>query len=490
MFMGHEQSLFFVFFVYGLAFFGMGLAMAMESGRGSALADGRALRSLAGFGLIHGTHEWLESYLAQAATLGASLPAWLPWLRLGLLVGSFSLLLLFSFQALRLVEAPKPRSFMFVYAALACYVIIILISAMLTYQAGTVPWSSVLDALARYLLAVPASMLAALGLRARSLKTFELSAKLSANLNVVSISFGLYALSQLFVHPISIFPANLINEETFIFFAGFPIQIVRAGAAVVITIGLLRATQETDRIRQMELLSAQKARLDALEQQQEIRRELLRHTVRAQEDERARIARELHDETAQSLTAFSLELATLKHNLPRRDASNRTVERLLDLSREMSQSLYRLMTGLRPMHLDELGVGQAVRALVDRDYTPAGFAIPVEVTGAPRRLDPIAETVLFRVAQEALTNIARHAGVKEGSVVINYGPKQVSLRVSDRGRGFNPTENFHPPHGWGLEGMKERVESVGGRLQIESAPGNGTTIEALIPVAPGGKEQT
>jgi signal transduction histidine kinase len=488
--MGHEQSLFLLFFAYGLAFFGMGLAMAMESGRGSALADGRVLRPLAGFGLTHGAHEWLESYLLQATILGASLPAWLPWLRLGLLVGSFSLLLLFSFQALRLVETPKMRDFMFVYMTLACYVIFILVSALLTYQAGTVPWPNVLDALARYLLAVPASILAALGLRARGLKTFELSTKLSANLNVASIGFGGYALTQLFVHPISMFPANLINEEVFITNAGFPIQMIRAAAAVVITVCLLRATQETDRIRQVELLSAQKAQLEALKQQQEIRRELLRHIVRAQEEERARIARELHDETAQSLTAFSLELATLKTSLPRRAASNRTVERLLDLSREMSQSLYRLMTGLRPMQLDELGVNQAIRALVDRDHTPNGFAIPVEVTGAPRRLDPIVETVLFRVAQESLTNIARHAGVKEGSVVIAYGPKQVSLRVSDRGRGFNPTENFHPPHGWGLEGMKERVESVGGTLQIESAPGNGTTIEALIPVTPGGKEQT
>ena len=487
--MGHEQSLFWFFFVYGLAFFGMGLAMAMESGRGSALADGRILRPLAGFGLIHGTHEWLESYLLQATALGTSLPTWLPWLRLGLLVSSFSLLLLFSFQALRLVEEPKPRDFMFVYVALVCYVIIILISATFTYQAGTVPWISTLDALARYLLAVPASMLAALGLRARSLKTRERSAKLSTNLNVVSISFGLYALTQLFVQPISMFPASVINEDMFLTIAGFPIQMIRTMMAVIITICLLRATQETDHIRQVELLSAQKARLEALEQQQEIRRELLRHTVRAQEEERARIARELHDETAQSLTALSLELATLKNTLPRRAASNRTVERLLDLSRQVSQSLYRLMTGLRPMQLDELVVNQAIRALVDRDYTPVEFTIPMEVTGTPRRLDPIVETVLFRVAQEALTNIARHAGVKEGSVVIDYGPKQVSLQVSDRGRGFNPTENFRPPHGWGLEGMKERVESVGGTLRIESAPGNGTTIEVLIPVTPGGKEQ-
>ncbi len=480
--MNQEQSLFFIFFVYGLAFFGMGLAMTMESGRGTILASRKVIRPLAGFGLIHGTHEWLESYLLLAVILGMPLPDWIPWLRLVLLVTSFGLLLVFALEALKPVASTLPRDFQLVNLALAGYLIVIIASTLFTYRAGQVPWANVVDALARYMLAVPAATLAALGLRARSLKTVSLSSRLATNLNVASISFGLYALTQLFVHPIATFPAEWINEETFLATLGFPIQLIRAVLAVFITIYLLRATYETDHLRRTELIAAQKARLEALEQQQQIRRELLKHTVRAQEDERARIAHELHDEMAQTLTALSLELASLRNSLSRRSASSRTVERILDLSRQVSQSLYRIMTDLRPAQLDELGVAQAIQTLVERDYQPKGFEFSIEVTGAPLRMDSIQETVLFRVAQEALTNIARHAEVKEGIVQLTFETNQVTLKISDRGRGFNPEENFRPPRGWGLEGMKERVESAGGVLHIESAPGKGTAIKVRLPV--------
>jgi signal transduction histidine kinase len=128
-----------------------------------------------------------------------------------------------------------------------------------------------------------------------------------------------------------------------------------------------------------------------------------------------------------------------------------------------------------------------LRFLVEQDCYPLGLRVDFEVGGAPRRLDPLVETALFRVGQEALANLARHARVREGRVVIVYAENDVTLRVSDSGRGFDPAENFHPPHGWGLAGMKERVESIGGILQIESAPGQGTAIEARIPLD--GKEQ-
>ena len=258
--------------------------------------------------------------------------------------------------------------------------------------------------------------------------------------------------------------------------------------ALLITVCLVRATQITENHLKAELLATQQARLDALEQKESLRRELLRHTVRAQEEERSRIARELHDETAQTLTALSLEMATLRNLLPRRSASARTVERILELTRQVSQSLYRIMTGLRPAQLDELGVVQAINALVQRDHAPNGFSFSVEVSGAPCRLDAVVETVLFRVAQEALTNVARHSGVREGGVEIRFEEEQVALRVSDTGRGFDPAEPFRPPRGWGLEGMKDRVESLGGVLHIMSAPGQGVVIEARIPTVPARKE--
>ena len=476
-----SNGLFWVFFIYGLAFFGMGLAMAMESWRASALAEARVLLPLAGFGLIHGSHEWLEAYLMQAQALGASMPGWIPWLRLGLLISSFSSLAIFAYQSLRLIRQPFPPGLKHGALFVGVYVLGILASAAITYDHQSFQFQNVLDALARYLLAVPSSVLAALGLHYIGRNNPTSSGVLTRWMNGAAIGLGLYAFTQLFVPPIAMFPANVMNNELFLEATGFPIQVVRTVMAILITVCLLRATQVTEDQLKAELLASQQARLDALAQKESLRRELLRHTVRAQEEERSRIARELHDETAQTLTAFSLELAALRASLPPRSASAPTVERILDLSRQVSQSLYRIMTGLRPAQLDELGVAQAIRALINRDYASKGFTFSVNVTGAPLRLDPVVETVLFRVAQEALTNVARHSGVSEGRVEIRFESRQVSLCVSDAGRGFDPAESFHAPRGWGLEGMKDRVESLGGTLQIESAPGRGTIMEARIP---------
>ncbi len=116
-----DQLTFLVFFIYGLAFFGMGITMALESGRSPALAGARVLRPLAAFGLIHGTHEWTESYLMQAEAFGTPLPGWLPWLRLFFLYASFTSLFLYGFQMLLLVSPYQPRQTgNFDSASLAC----------------------------------------------------------------------------------------------------------------------------------------------------------------------------------------------------------------------------------------------------------------------------------------------------------------------------------------------------------------------------------
>lgn len=476
-----ENGLFWVFFIYGLAFFGMGIAMAMESWRVSSLAEARVLLPLAGFGLIHGAHEWLDAYLILARDLNASLPGWLPSLRLGMLGVSFFSLAIFAFQALRLVRRPAPPGLRHGVLFVGAYILFILASALITYEHQFFEMQTVLDALARYLLAVPASIMAALGLH--YIGWINLNAKsLAPWMNGAAIGFGVYAFTQLFVAPIAMFPANVLNNIAFLDVTGFPIQLVRTAMAVLITVCLLRATQVTEESLKAELLATQQSRLEALEQKESLRRELLRHTVHAQEEERARIARELHDETAQTLTAFSLELGALRHNLSRRSESTETVERLLEISRQVTQSLYHIMTGLRPAQLDELGLVQAINALVNRDYSSQGFDIGIEVFGVQHRFDPTVETVLFRVAQESLTNLARHSGVRAGCVQIRFDEEQVTLRVFDSGCGFDPSESFHPPRGWGLEGMKDRVESVSGTLQIQSAPGRGAAVEARIPI--------
>jgi len=484
-----DQLLILVFFIYGLAFFGMGLTLALESERFPALTQARLLRPLAAFGMIHGTHEWLESYLMQSELGHIQLPGWLPWLRLGLLIASFCSLMFYG--SMTLLQHPiKPQGNQFIgLGILGLYYLGILTSTFLTYRSGTIPWQDLLDGLTRYLFAVPGAVLAALALRAEALEArLQGQRQITVFLTWAAAGFGLYSLTQVFVPPLDMFPARVLNTVSFRAFTGFPIQIVRTIAAVIITISLLRATQVKEKERQRQLIAVQNERLEALERIREeltnresMRRELLRHTVQAQEEERARIARELHDETSQVLTAFTLDLATLSKTVSRQPGVKELVERLKALSKQMSQALYHLVHDLRPAQLDDLGLIPALEYLKE-DSLSKGLAVSITVEGKPRRLDPTVETVLFRVAQEALTNTVRHAHTDQAGMCLCYKTQEVILRVADSGSGFNPVESFIPPRGWGLAGMRERVESVSGELHIDSTPDQGTTVEVVIPV--------
>ena len=481
-----DQLTFLVFFIYGLAFFGMGITMALESGRSPALAQARVLRPLAAFGLIHGTHEWMEAYLLQARALGTTLPIWLPWLRLGFLIASFASLFWYGIQMLLLASPYSPGKRTFLFSIFGLYALFIIGNTITAYLKLPIPLVSLLDGLGRYLLAVPAAMLATLALRAQALGMFQNKrTRLGTSLAIASFWFAIYALTQFFVHPINMFPAYYVNEDTFLLYMGFPIQLVRTIAAAMITYGLLRATHYMEEERKTVLFAAQQSRLEALEQQEEIRRELLRHTVQAQEDERARIARELHDETSQTLTAFTLELATLRELAKGKPQMKTIVDRLQEHSRQMSQGLYNMVHDLRPAQLDDLGLVPAIKSLLDSEYCPKGMKVAFQVTGAQKRLDSLTETVLYRVTQEALVNVNRHAETNQAIVRLDYSPTGVTLGVLDSGKGFDPDEPLQPPRGWGLEGMRERVEAVGGRMVLYSAPGRGTTVEVVIPLEQG-----
>ena len=478
-----------VYFAYGLAFFGMGLTLALESDRTPVLAEARLLRPLAVFGLLHGAHEWLDSYLLQPVSAGMQLPGWLLWLRLGLLTVSFGSLLLYAILTLRVHPLEQNVVTYAGWTVLVLYVLGILTSAVFTYRTGTTLLVNIFDVLTRYLLAIPAAFMAAVALRAEGRSALKVGRKrVMVFLTWAAIGFGLYGLTQLFVPAIDMFPARIVNSTLFRTTMGFPIQGLRALMAVLITLSLLRAIQSVEKERQAQLQSAQQERLDALERIQDeltkreaLRRELLRHTVRAQEEERSRIARELHDETSQVLTAFSLDLATLRTVVCDNDTVKGLVDRLQDLSKEMSQGLYRLVHDLRPAQLDDLGLISALEYLKD-DNNSVGLDVSIEIRGKPRRLDSVIETVLFRVAQEALHNVARHAQSAHVQVMLVFQSQEITLRIEDAGIGFNPVQSFSPPRGWGLAGMRERVESVGGQMSIESDTGKGTIVEVVVPV--------
>jgi signal transduction histidine kinase len=470
-----------VYFVYGLAFFSLGMALIVEGSRSPAMAESQILRPLAIFGLLHGTHEWLEAYLMQSEAYGVTLPAWLSWFRLLLLIISFIFLIIFGFMVFKMHANTLGTGADVLLGILGVYVLFILINAYLAIRSPGNSWFDLMNALARYLLAVPGAILAAFALRVQAVQsTGDDRLHLVTHLTIAAVGFFVYGLTQLFVSKVNMFPARFINTNDFSTWFGIPIQAVRAVVAVTITLGMVRVTQLAERSRQRLAVAVQKEHLEALEQRDYLRHELLVHTVQAQEEERTRIARELHDETAQVLTAFSLNLATLRTYISIVPETTPMVDRLQVLCKQMSQDLYRLVHDLRPAQLDDLGLIPAIQYLKDSS-TLQGLDVSLEVEGKSRRMDSIVETVLFRVVQEALNNVLRHAQARQAHVLVQFLPHEIILKVSDSGIGFNPEISLNPPHGWGLAGMRERVDLIGGRLKIGSAPGSGVTVEVTVP---------
>jgi len=493
---GNHLVFILIYFVYGLGFLAMGLAMTMEIARFSNIVNSNMLIPLAGFGLLHGIHEWLEIFILQLKWVGFDLPVWLSIFRLYLLAISFILLFFFGLRTRRNLTSPNRLVHIPSFLLLGLYLGVIIFNTILALKLGTVSTLQIYDVLIRYLLAVPGAIFACMGLYAQS-REFRSEGRiiLSKSIFMTANGFGLYGLTQIFVPYVNMFPARWINADAFASFAGFPIQLIRAITSIVILVGMLRAVFQVEKERQTLFANAQQARLDALEQiklelteREILRRELLRHTVSAQEDERSRIARELHDETSQVLTAFSLDLATLRQLTSRRKDITLLIDRLQNLGKQMSQGIFRLVHDLRPAQLDDLGLASALHYLTERDNCPPGLQVSLEISGKERRLDPIVETVFFRVAQEALTNICRHAKVNNARMKLLYEESQVILWIEDQGIGFNPASNFSPPRGWGLAGMQERVDSVDGTLNILSSPGKGTIIEVTIHSVPEGNK--
>jgi signal transduction histidine kinase len=478
-----------IYFIYGLAFFSMGLAILLEADRSPLLAEASILLPLAIFGLVHGGHEWLEMFLEKSEWLVPANPVLFRWLRVTILTISFVSLLVFGLRMLRPEGHIAGGQRYLWITILAGYTILV-------FMIGALVWFSHADRLAhldaslRYFLAVPAAALAGLAMQRRASQAKnDGNPTLRLSFLGAALGFLVYAASQTIVPPLDIFPGNILNTTSFNNFAGFPIQVVRAAMAVLIMLSLLQSIRAVEVERQKQLIATQQARVDALDRvrlelirREAMRQELLRRIVIAQEDERARIARELHDETAQMLTAFSLHLAALRKAAPHSPKVSEQLVYLQNLSRQMSEGIYRLVRDLRPAQLDDLGLVAALQYLVDEVRQRLELQVSLHIQGERRRLDSFVETVLFRVAQEALTNVARHAEVFSATMDLEFESDQVSLRVTDQGRGFDPMSLPDSDPGWGLAGMRERAESIGGKLELNSAPGSGTIIKIKVPV--------
>ncbi|MBI4301111.1 MAG: PAS domain S-box protein [Chloroflexi bacterium] len=219
---------------------------------------------------------------------------------------------------------------------------------------------------------------------------------------------------------------------------------------------------------------------------QESLRRYVRAVTKAQEDERRRIARELHDDTAQTLVILSRHLDLLSAGKKRPSPDLRTqLEELRELANNSLEGVRRFSQDLRPSLLDDLGLIPALEWLGDRVRELTNVAPYIEITGEKRRLPPEVELALFRIVQEALNNIAKHAQATEVVVSVSLGEDRVNITVSDNGRGFEIPSNWVEGAAegrLGLLGMRERAQLVGGFLTIESAQGKGTTISVEVPI--------
>jgi signal transduction histidine kinase len=227
---------------------------------------------------------------------------------------------------------------------------------------------------------------------------------------------------------------------------------------------------------------------------QEHLRHLSHELLSAQEEERKRISRELHDEVAQVLLAINLHLATLKKEAT---ASTRGLKRKIAHTQRLVEKsvsiVHRFAGQLRPAALDDLGLIPALCSYVKDFKKQTGLAVRFAsfTRGKSELLDNVTRTVLYRVAQESLINVAKHARATQVKMSIRRLRGVIRMEVKDNGRSF-PVQSVLSAgrkKGLGLLGMRERVEMVGGRFSVESSPGKGTTIRAEIPFANGARDQ-
>ncbi len=253
--------------------------------------------------------------------------------------------------------------------------------------------------------------------------------------------------------------------------------------------GLLYTDDDLDllaSLAQSATLALENARLH--EERLSILRQQLAQVTAAQEEERQRIARELHDGVGPALASLNLRLRTAGKKLEPNPAAAQELQELAELTQANIQDIRRLIYDLRPAVLDELGLVAALHEYVGRYQQEQGLQVHLSLSDGKDRLPAPLETTLFRVIQEALTNAAKHAKAQHVDVTLDWDAAEIRLRIADDGQGFDPREAAARAKGGqhlGLWSMRERIEQLGGHLQIESHPGSGTIIQATVPLSPG-----
>jgi len=208
---------------------------------------------------------------------------------------------------------------------------------------------------------------------------------------------------------------------------------------------------------------------------------LSQRLMKAQEEERLHLSRELHDESGQLLSAIMVHLGLLERNAASTDGIQEHLSDLKSTVNAIQQNLHTLAVDLRPASLDHLGLISALEQFIKEFQRQYSLKVEFESTGMQeRRLPANIETAIFRIVQESLTNVIMHAQATRVDVIVSRNDDTVAAIIEDNGIGFFPSLATDGEH-LGLFGMRERIEMLGGTLAIESEPGQGTTVKAEVP---------
>jgi len=473
-----------IYFFYGLAFFSMGLIVLIEGGRGGDPRLRKALRPLAIFGLIHGIHEWIEMFeLLEVLPGQVSNP--LIWNSIRLAMLAFSFLSLTAFGAAMLSSTENIRRISLLAPLLQAGIWGFGLLIMRGNFHESRLWD-IADVWTRYIIGIPGALTACWGLINQQ-KIFRKAgmARFGRDSLWAAVAFGWYGfIGQIFTRQSPLPPSTIINQEMFLYTFGFPVQLLRALAAIVASIFVTRFLRSFEVESQKQINDLKEAQLREAQRREALRGELLRRVVSAQEAERQRIARELHDETGQALTAIGLGLRGAATNL--RQDLDKTAHNLRQLEGMAVQSLdeLRLLIGdLRPSHLDDLGLGPALRWYGNEIDDRTELNVRVVAPGGKLELLPQTISIaLFRIAQEALTNVVKHANAQNAFVNVGQNKGDIILEIIDDGIGFDikSLSNENKPT-WGLVGMEERAALLGGKFFISSDIEKGTKVSVAIP---------
>jgi signal transduction histidine kinase len=495
-----ETNRIIVLSVYGQVFFVLGLAIALQSRKRSTLPLARPLPWLAAFGIVHAFVEWGYLFVPiQSGFLPSPLIQLLLVAQLGLKGLSFALLLQFGAELLlsfprpdRGTPRPGPLGQPWLRMGPAAALVLWAFGTLaLSLQAGpfslpaNLPWLEegairanleavgaplfIGDVLARYMLALPGAVVVMIGLR-RTAAALDPVARppVGFALRVAAVAFALYAvLGGLIGMPAPIPPANVLNAETVLASIGIPIEVLRSAAGLLIAIAVVRSLdlfeQETDR-------ALAEAR----------RRELLLR-------ERERIGRDLHDGIIQSIYAVGLHLEEASTTIgPEADGAAKRIETVLEELNRITGDIRAYIFDLRSATLDSLEADEIVAGVAEelRANTLVNLDLRVEGEHRPNLTAEQAEQ-LRHIAQEAFSNVLRHARAQRVAVRLHCGRRELTLEIRDDGVGFDAQRTAplgRDAAAQGLENMRRRAELVDARLSVKSQPGQGTALWLTMPV--------